>query len=78
LAFSVDRPDVARLTEGDANPLPLAYRVAGRAEVLPDQLPVDVKQRTRFGPPAGSLSQDVPVVAARNEADLLAVRACRQ
>ena len=41
--------------------------------MLADQLPVHVDHRPRLGLPAGPLAQDVAVVAAGHETDLLAV-----
>src|SRR5450759_3929476 len=41
--------------------------------MLADLAAVDVQQRPGFCLPAGALAQHVPVVAPRNEADLLAV-----
>ena len=73
LVSGVDAADVARLTEGDAEALALADRVPRRAPVLAHPLAADVEQRPRLRLPAGALAQRVAVVAARDEADLLAL-----
>src|SRR5207244_2697455 len=52
----VDAADVARLAEGDAEALPLADRVAGRAAMRADDRAVTVHDRSRFWLPARALA----------------------
>ena len=70
----VDAADVARRAEGDTEPLSLAHGEPGAPAVLPHPLPVQVDDRPGRRRPTRAVAQGVAVVAARHEADLLALR----
>ena len=72
VAGSIAR-DVARLAERDVEALALADREPGRAVVLPHPAAVGVEDRPALRDPAAARPQLVAVVAARDEADLLAL-----
>src|SRR5205085_2704526 len=74
----IDPADVARSVGGDAQPAPLAHREAGGAGVLTEASTVAVDDRSRCGSPSGTLPERVPVVAAGDEADLLALGLVRR
>src|SRR4029079_693690 len=69
----LDTQYVARRPEPPPKPLPLADRVGRRPAMLPDPRPIGIEERPRHGLPACSRPQSVAVIAARDEADLVAL-----
>ena len=74
--LGIDLHDVQRLAVSDPEPLALTDRESGDTRVLRERVPFEVDHFTREVDDC-PISQEIPVVASRNETDLLALRFVR-